>query len=317
MKEIMALSEINYSQQEAIQFKATVMDVGNEGQEDKKRPMRFSLKMESSGETFQAISWNYSILQLLKDAAKTIDVIEFEALSGTFNTGQQIRVGNAKITGVQSLKKTIRVIDTSGIKRDLNSIINKYISTKPIRDMIEALVINEPRFFEWPAATKLHHDYEGGLAVHTLNVVNHAISMWENYKGEELDIEVVVAGAILHDIGKLTEYNKDGSKTAFGHLISHIIDGTEKVSEYCIRNNIDANRDKKMVLIKHVILSHHERLDFGSPVQPATMEAIIVAKADTLDAVVGGVRKELDNLSVGELTGNLTINNGAKVLKWK
>jgi 3'-5' exoribonuclease len=317
MKEIMALSEINYSQQEAIQFKATVTDVGNEGQEDKKRPMRFSLKMESSGETFQAISWNYSILQLLKDAAKTIDVIEFEALSGTFNTGQQIRVGNAKITGVQSLKKTIRVIDTSGIKRDLNSIINKYISTKPIRDMIEALVINEPRFFEWPAATKLHHDYEGGLAVHTLNVVNHAISMWENYKGEELDIEVVVAGAILHDIGKLTEYNKDGSKTAFGHLISHIIDGTEKVSEYCIRNNIDANRDKKMVLIKHVILSHHERLDFGSPVQPATMEAIIVAKADTLDAVVGGVRKELDNLSVGELTGNLTINNGAKVLKWK
>jgi 3'-5' exoribonuclease len=317
MKEIMALSEINYSQQEAIQFKATVTDVGNEGQEDKKRPMRFSLKMESSGETFQAISWNYSILQLLKDAAKTIDVIEFEALSGTFNTGQQIRIGNAKITGVQSLKKTIRVIDTSGIKRDLNSIINKYISTKPIRDMIEVLVINEPRFFEWPAATKLHHDYEGGLAVHTLNVVNHAISMWENYKGEELDIEVVVAGAILHDIGKLTEYNKDGSKTAFGHLISHIIDGTEKVSEYCIRNNIDANRDKKMVLIKHVILSHHERLDFGSPVQPATMEAIIVAKADTLDAVVGGVRKELDNLSVGELTGNLTINNGAKVLKWK
>jgi len=318
MKEIKSASEINYSQQEAIQFKATVIDVINEGQESAKRPMRLTLRLEDSGENMQVISWNFAILQLMKNSSKNIDVIEFEALSGVFsNNQQQIRVGNAKSTGKQSTKKIIKVIDTTEIKRELNTILNKYVSTKSIRDMIETLVISEPKFFEWPAATRLHHDYEGGLALHTLQVVKHAISMWENYKGENLDIEVIVAGAILHDIGKLSEYNKDGSKTVFGHLISHLIDGMERVTEYCIRNNIDANRDKKIVLIKHIILSHHEKLEFGSPIQPAIMEAIIVAKADTLDATVEGARKELENLASGELTSNLTIADGAKILKWR
>jgi len=318
MKLIESLSEIDYSQQEAIKFEATVLDVINEGLESAKRPIRFSLKLEESGDSVQVISWNYAILPIIKDASRTIDVLEFEALSGTFTNGQQqIRVGNTQTLGKESTKKVIKKIDVIEIKRELYSLINTYLTTKSIRDMVEVLVINEPKFFEWPAATKLHHDYEGGLALHTLHVVKHAISMWENYKGENLDIEVIVAGAMLHDIGKISEYNKDGSKTAFGHLISHLIDGMERVTEYCIRNNIDSNRDKKIVLIKHIILSHHERLDFGSPVQPAIMEAIIVAKADTLDAMVEGARKELDNLAVGGLTSNLTIANGAKILKWK
>lgn len=318
MRTIKKVSDLDYSMQEAIQFEATVLEVMNEGLEENKRPLRVSLKLEESGEVLQAISWSYNLLQLLKDASKSIDIISFEALSGVFsNKQQQIRIGNAQQTGKQSLKKVIRTVDVMSIKREFQSIISKYISTPLIRDMLEQMIMDNSNFFEWPASSKLHHAYEGGLASHTLNVTRNAIALWENYQGENLDIEVVVAGAMLHDYGKLTEYNKDGSRTIYGDLISHLVDGSEKVSEFCWKRGINPTTDRKIVIIKHILLSHHEKPEFGAAVKPATLEAFIVSRADAVDAVYGGVSEQLQNLTSGQMTDRLMVADGAKVLRWK
>jgi 3'-5' exoribonuclease len=318
MRLIKSLQDVNYSQQEAIEFEATVTDVSNEGLEEAKRPMRVSLKLEETGENFQVISWNFQLLQMLKDAQRSTDIILFEALSGVFsNKQEQIRVGNSRLTGKKSNKKTIKTADVTELKREYNSLINKYISTPFIKKMVEDLVLNNPIFFEWPAATKVHHAYEGGLAVHSLQVTKHAISMWENYQGENLDLEIIVTGALMHDIGKLEEYNKDGSKTLFGELISHIISGAEKICEYCRLNGIDPNRDRKIVILRHIILSHHEKLEFGSPSKPATLEALIVSKADALDASFEGASTAFENISVGEFSDRLLVLDGSKILRWK
>lgn len=318
MRTIRKLSDINYSQQEAVEFEATVLDVMAEGQEDAKRPMRVQFRLEESGEVGQFISWTYALLSTLKDAARSIEVVRFEALSGVFsNKQEQIRVGNAQMTGKQSTKKIIKTVDIVSVKREMNAIANRYLTTPLIRSMVETLVLSDQRFFEWPAATKIHHNYEGGLAVHTLSVTKHAVSMWENYGGQDLDVEVVVAGAMLHDIGKMLEYNKDGSRTIIGNLIPHPVAGMEMVSDYCSRNGVDSNRDTKPTMIKHILLSHHERMEFGAPVTPATLEAIIVAKADAADGAFEGARKEIENLSPGEFTDKLLATNGSRVLKWK
>jgi 3'-5' exoribonuclease len=317
MRLIKKASDLDYSIQEAIEFEATVLEF-SEGLEENKRPMRVSLKLEESGEVIQAISWTYTLQQLFKDAASSVDIVSFEALSGVFsNKQQQIRIGNAKLTGKQSTKKIIKTVDIIGIKRDFQNIISKYITTPLIRDMINDMIISESRFFEWPASTKLHHGYEGGLASHTLNVVKNAISLWENYQGENIDIEVIVAAAMLHDYGKLTEYNKDGSRTIYGDLVSHLVDGSEKVSEFCWKRGINPSTDKKIVIIKHIILSHHEYPEFGAAVRPATLEAFIVARSDAMDAVYGGINEQLVNLVSGQQTDKLMIADGVKILRWK
>jgi 3'-5' exoribonuclease len=317
MRHVNSLSEIDYSQQETITFEATVLDLVHEGDAERRFPMKFNLKFESSGDVVQVVSWTYELLDSVKDAANNTNVMLLDGVAGIFKDQTQIRVGSVKDTGKKSLRKIIEVINPEDIKKDIYAILNKYISTQSIRDMLDEMVLNNDKFYVWPAATRIHHAYPGGLAKHTLQVCRHAINTWEQYEGKDLDIEVIVAGALLHDIGKLTEYAEDGSRTIFGDLVSHIVDGSEKVAEWCWKHNIDSNKDKKMVMIKHVILSHHEKPEFGAAVTPAILEAVVVARADNLDATIEGIKKEVNNLSVGNFTNKLMAADGTKILKWQ
>jgi len=316
MKKIKSIKDIDFAKNEQIEFEATILEIVMEGSEENKSPFRALIKLEDSGEKVQIVSWEFKFLPIFKVAVETLDVFRIEGAGGTYRDENQLRMSDAAINGKQSDKKILKVIDIPGIKRDFNAILNKYITTPLIRNMIDTLVIGNENFFTWPAATRVHHNYKGGLAVHTLSVTKHAIALWKNYQGKNLDIEVVVAGAILHDIGKLSEYNEDGSRTAFGNLISHLVDGAERVTDYCAINGVDANSDRKILVIKHVILSHHEKLEFGSPNRPATAEAMIVARADALDAVMEGIYKELDNTELNNFTERVYSADGNKFLKW-
>jgi len=316
MKSINALSDIDFVHNEQIQFEATVLEITAEGNKENKVPFRASIKLEGSGERVQVVSWNFDVLDLYIAAVDTLDILSMEGVGGIFRDAKQIRIGKTENTNKQSDKKILKVVDIAGIKRDFNAILNKYITTKFIRDMLDALVTNSEDFFIWPAATKIHHAYKGGLAVHTLQVINHSIALWKNYQGRNLDIEVLVAGAMLHDIGKLSEYNVDGSRTVFGNLVSHLVDGAERVTDYCANMGVDANNDSKILIIKHIILSHHEKLEYGSPNRPATLEAVIVAKADSLDATIEGIYKELDNTEPNEFTDRVYSADGNKFIKW-
>lgn len=318
MKTIYNLSEIDYGAQDSIEFEATVLEIIHEGNKETKRPIQATIKLENSGETLRITSWAYEFLQLLKDAVDSIEIINFEGFAGRFRDNQeQIRIGSAKATGKQSTKKIIKVLDIIATKREYNSIINTYIKTPAIHGMLETLIMNEPKFFEWPAATRIHHNYEGGLAVHTLQVVKHSILLWNEYsQSTELDIEVLIAGAMLHDLGKLSEYKKDGSREVYGNIIPHIVDGSDRVLEFCLRNNINYY-DTRIMMIRHIILSHHEKLEFGSPVTPSILEALIVARADAMDSSFEGIKKELELLQVGQMTDKLLAADGNKMLKWK
>jgi 23S rRNA maturation-related 3'-5' exoribonuclease YhaM len=171
MKLIYNLSEINYETQDSVEFEATVIELLTEGSKENKRPMVFVVKIENSGENLKVVSWTYDLLQIIKDGVNSIEVILFEGLAGIFKENQQIRIGNARLANKQSTKKKLNRVDIISVKREMNAVINQYITTPIIRSLLETLILNESKFFEWPAATKIHHNYEGGLAVHTLQVV--------------------------------------------------------------------------------------------------------------------------------------------------
>jgi 3'-5' exoribonuclease len=140
------------------------------------------------------------------------------------------------------------------------------------------------KFRDWPAAVNNHHAYANGLLEHTVSVADCAKSSAEALirSGYPVDIDVVVAGALLHDIGKMESYKIDSVPeiTLEGAVIDHVALGYAKFLE--LAN--EAVLDPKLKLeLAHIILSHHGIREFGSPIMPETPEAMIVASADELD----------------------------------
>lgn len=139
-------------------------------------------------------------------------------------------------------------------------------------------------FLELPAAVSHHHAYVHGLLEHTLAVTRGARALGETYRnsGIELDLDVVTAGGLLHDIGKVESYRLAPfpSMTVEGTVIDHIALGYSRFSCLAKEHDLDGDLAKA---IGHIIVSHHGRKEYGSPVLPATPEAMVVASSDELD----------------------------------
>ncbi|MBN1233404.1 MAG: HD domain-containing protein [Candidatus Coatesbacteria bacterium] len=151
----------------------------------------------------------------------------------------------------------------------------------------------EEDFKSFPAAHRLHHSYRGGLLEHTLSVVKIVKNLCEHFP--RLDRDLVLTGAILHDIGKIKEYREDPrqSSTMSGELIGHVVQGWEIIlDEY---RQIEYFPENLLIKLGHIILSHHGKYEYGSPKLPKTAEAIVVNFADDLDAKVSLFYSVIDN----------------------
>ena len=161
---------------------------------------------------------------------------------------------------------------------------------KSVRDPYVAKLLAS--FFEVPefakefkvhtAAKAMHHAYCGGLLEHTLGVTRLVISMAGCYP--KLSRDLLVAGAMLHDIGKI--YEMDGmlstEYTVLGRLVGHISYASELIGKAC--DKIEGFPVELRLQLQHLILSHHGKLEFGSPVVPQTPEAMALFRADEFDA---------------------------------
>ncbi len=141
-------------------------------------------------------------------------------------------------------------------------------------------------FKQSPAAVTHHHAYCGGLLEHTFSVLKFCQQAAENY---QVDLDLLTTGAILHDIGKIKSYSFQPviEMTTEGRLYGHIILGIRMIEE---KMDELKKRGKNLISpettlrINHMIISHHGRKEWGSPVEPSTVEAIILHHADQLDA---------------------------------
>jgi 3'-5' exoribonuclease len=139
------------------------------------------------------------------------------------------------------------------------------------------------KFQEAPAAKAIHHAYVGGLLEHSLSVARIADFLAKHYAG--VDRSLLLAGALLHDIGKLQELTIVGGLveyTAKGRLKGHLVIGSEMIAEAA--GNLRDFPEELLEQLQHLILSHHGRQEFGSPTVPMTVEALILSFLDDLDA---------------------------------
>jgi len=138
-----------------------------------------------------------------------------------------------------------------------------------------------------PAARSIHHDYLGGLLDHTVMVTRLALDISKYYP--HVDRDMLIAGAVLHDIGKIYElsYENNFEYTDSGRLLGHIMLGVEIIDQKL--QLIPDFPDDRAAVLKHLIVSHHGQYEFGSPKRPKMLEALLLSYLDDLDAKMYGL----------------------------
>jgi 3'-5' exoribonuclease len=184
------------------------------------------------------------------------------------------------------------------------------VSNPHLKGLLEAVLDDEEiarRYRLAPAAKQIHHAFLGGLIEHVLSVCGMAKSAAAHYPN--IDYDLLITGAILHDLGKIYElnYERAFSYSNEGQLIGHISIGIRIVGD-----KLRALPDFPPLvrsLVEHMILSHHGKLEFGSPKVPQFPEALLLHYLDDLDSKMEAMRAQIDNDR--QLEGCFTTYNSA------
>ncbi len=155
------------------------------------------------------------------------------------------------------------------------------------------------KFYLYPAASSIHHEYQSGLLMHVTTMLDLASKIEPLYDG--IDHNLLFAGIILHDIGKIHELE---GPVVFhysleGKLLGHISIMVGEIREAA--DSLKLNNEKAL-LLEHIVLSHHGQKDYGSPVEPLTIEAMLVHLIDNLDSKMTILTKALETTKKGEFT---------------
>lgn len=191
-------------------------------------------------------------------------------------------------------------------------IMNRYIADDEIRTLcMTVFESNKPALLHSAAAKSVHHNGVGELLWHVYRMALTAPRIADVYK---INKDLVVAGALLHDIGKLRELNTDPmgvtAYTVDGNLFGHLMMGAEMIDTYGRELGTSEN---KLRALKHIIVSHHGTHEFGAIQLPATPEAYAVYILDTLDSRMYIYGAEIEKLSPGEMSDKIYFLDGLSV----
>lgn len=245
-----------------------------------------SLKLADKTGTVDAKVWNLG--NDIQSFAEN-DMIKIDATAQIFNNDIQLNVKRIRKSREGEYDPADYIPSTEKDIKEMWGRFTGYISTVKdphIKELLERIIVKNgfvaKEFPIHSAAKTVHHGYLGGLLEHSLSVTEICDFMADKYKFVNRDI--LVASAMLHDVGKLWELSDFplNDYTDDGQLLGHIYIGAELIEKTA--SSIDGFPDRLKTLIKHCVLSHHGEYEYGSPVLPKTLEAHILHCADDMDA---------------------------------
>ncbi|MDR2753245.1 MAG: HD domain-containing protein [Oscillospiraceae bacterium] len=171
--------------------------------------------------------------------------------------------------------------------------------------VLDILNENEERLLYWPAAFRLHHAVRGGLLWHTLSVLRLAQAVAGLYKN--LNADLLFAGAILHDIEKCSEFEVPATGLASGYtrrgnLMGHLVSGAVYLEQ---KGKQLHTPEETLLLLQHMLISHHGEPEFGAAVRPLFLEAEVLSQLDLLDARINEVDAALAVAAPGAFTNKI------------
>lgn len=236
------------------------------------------------------------------------DFVKVRGSYVTFNDSQQFRVDkirkvtpdddvniddyvpSAVLSGevmLLEIGKIVSSFEDEELKRLVTAVIGKY----------------KDKLIYWPAAKNLHHAVRSGLLMHTLTILRMAYSLCQIYSYVNYDL--LCAGIILHDILKTEELDSNesgigGDYTVKGNLIGHLVMGAIEIDEMGKELGIS---DETLMLLEHMLISHHGIPEFGAAKYPMFIEAFVLAALDDMDAKLYEISNALENVEAGKFSG--------------
>ena len=260
------------------------------------------LKLADASGEIKGFLWDLRAIEGDMDRVVTDAFLKVKGQVSTYNGRLQMRLDKVRFAedseiGDFSHFFPVSSRPTEEMTRELDEAIAR--TRDPwIRQLLELMFVEDlelrAAFCKAPAAKSLHHVTLGGLLEHTLSVLGMAERACCHYG--ELHRDLVVAGVLLHDVGKTVEltYQRSFGYSDAGNLLGHISMEAEWISRAVAR--IPEFPEELRLQILHIVLSHHGRLEFGSPVLPKTPEALLVHYLDDLDgkleSMFRGIRED-------------------------
>lgn len=261
----------------------------------------YNVVLQDASGTIEGKKWE--IVDGDEAVFKIGNIVEIEGDVLQYKGGNQLKIINASLSNDKEVDATMFVQSAPVSRSDLQKVLFEYI--EKIDDVEVKLIVEEIiknnyiSFCNYPAASKNHHEYASGLIYHTVSMLKIAEVLCDLYPN--VNRALLYGGIILHDVGKTTELSGPivPKYTTQGRLLGHISiiqAEIKKVSEkLAISSEIP-------VLLQHMVLSHHGKYEFGSPVLPLIREAELLTYIDNIDAKMNIIDKALDQIEEGEFT---------------
>lgn len=253
------------------------------------------LKLTDASGELKGFLWDLKAVEGEFDAIVPDVFVKVKGRVEEFQGRKQIRVEKVRFAPDEEVGDLSRFFPTSRrpIPEMLEELDRLIASVRDpwIRRLLERLLVQDAdrraAFAKAPAAKSLHHVYLGGLLEHTLSVASMAERACAHYHA--LNRDLVLAGVFLHDLGKTAElsYQRSFGYTDAGNLLGHIT-----LEAQWVARELDQFPDfpeELRLQILHIVLAHHGKLEFGSPVLPKTPEALLVHYLDDLDGKLEGM----------------------------
>lgn len=221
---------------------------------------------------------------------EALDYIDIKAEVTSFNGNLQLKIVEVRKadegTYIESDYLPCSQYDIEGMFAELTKCIKENVKNPYLLELARRYFVNNEEFIKsfkkHSAAKSVHHGFVGGLLEHTLSVTKLCISFADHY--DHLNRDLLVTAAVFHDVGKVYELSDfpENDYTDEGQLLGHIVMGYEIIGRTAREiEGFPATLEREL---KHCILAHHGKMEFGSPKTPALAEAIALHYADDLDA---------------------------------
>lgn len=231
------------------------------------------------------------------------NIVEIKAQVIKYRNVLQLKVGQGEIVKPEDIDIADYIasapVSREVLQRKLFDYVNS-IENIEIKKVVESIVTqNILSLVIYPAASRNHHEYASGLIHHTVSMLDDANALAKLYKN--LNRSFLYAGIILHDIGKTIELSGPvlPKYTLEGKLIGHISIIQALIKETCDKLEVS---DEVATILQHLVLSHHGKKEFGSPVLPQILEAEVIYLIDNLDSRINMIEKMLQSVNEGEFT---------------
>ncbi len=261
----------------------------------------------------EARVWDPADPRIAKDVERG-DVVKARGSVARFDDRLQMKVDQLrKATGAETDKTDLlpsTTYDVDALWRELTGFVESF--TEPHLKLLLTTLLSDAAlaqaYREAPAARQLHHAWLGGLLEHVVSLLKLADRIAPHYP--VLHRDLLLTGVVLHDIGKVQELAWDAGfeYTVEGTLLGHIQMGIARVDKTI--DSLPGFPPRLKVLVEHMILSHHGKLEFGSPKLPMIPEALVLNFVDDLDAKMQAIASEFEKSAregraADELTGKV------------